>query len=310
MAIHTPLKALHIEGGAMLRTYGPEEAGIELVEAFDYVEAEYAAIDGPVLKDMIDKTLFAVSNDETRFHLNGILFESDGKTVKLVATDGHRLAKIEGKLAAPKLSTGVIIPKKGVVEIKKVLETGTAVVKDDVIMEFDPADQQYALEQAESELLEAEQEILKRRADVQAQQAADKVALLTAQFDLRRAELDAAVDADLIASNEYKIRQVELEDAKYRLSKVEQDVAHRATTGAALTLVAASAERPYGLMRVLRNEAGDVMGLVCEKDASRQQRAIRECTSGVFACRPAALRDGLASFSWDNVERERTRRLT
>jgi folate-binding protein YgfZ len=44
MATHTPLKPMHIEGGAMLRTYGPEEAGIELVEAFDYVEAEYAAI--------------------------------------------------------------------------------------------------------------------------------------------------------------------------------------------------------------------------------------------------------------------------
>ena len=83
-------------------------------------------------------------------------------------------------------------------------------------------------------------------------------------------------------------------------------VEHRAASTAALTLVAASAERPYGLMRVLRNEAGDVAGLVCEKDASRQQRAIRECTSGVFACTPSALRDGLASFSWDNVERERT----
>jgi folate-binding protein YgfZ len=44
MATHTPLKPSHIEGGAMLRAYGPEEAGIELVEAFDYVEAEYAAI--------------------------------------------------------------------------------------------------------------------------------------------------------------------------------------------------------------------------------------------------------------------------
>ena len=121
----------------------------------------------------------------------------------------------------------------GTLRVLSVLETGTAVVKDDVIMAFDPADQQYALEQAESELLEAEQEILKRRADVQAQQAADKVALLTAQFDVRRAELDAAVDADLIGGNEYKIRQAELEEAKYRLSKVEQDVAHRATTSKA-----------------------------------------------------------------------------
>ena len=81
---------------------------------------------------------------------------------------------------------------------------------------------------------------------------------------------------------------------------------HRTTSSAAVTLVAASAERPYGLMRVLRNEAGEVIGLVSEKDASRQQRAIRECTSGVFACTPDALREGLATFSWENVERERS----
>jgi multidrug efflux pump subunit AcrA (membrane-fusion protein) len=121
----------------------------------------------------------------------------------------------------------------GTLRVLKVLETGAAVTKDAVIMEFDPADQQYALEQAESELLEAEQEILKRRADVAAQQAADKVAMLTAQFDVRRAELDAAVDADLLAANDYKIRQAELQEAKHRLTKVEADVAHRGATSKA-----------------------------------------------------------------------------
>lgn len=44
MARQTPLKHLHIQSGALLRHYGPEEAGIEVVEAFDYVEAEYASI--------------------------------------------------------------------------------------------------------------------------------------------------------------------------------------------------------------------------------------------------------------------------
>jgi bifunctional UDP-N-acetylglucosamine pyrophosphorylase / glucosamine-1-phosphate N-acetyltransferase len=83
-------------------------------------------------------------------------------------------------------------------------------------------------------------------------------------------------------------------------------VAHRAQPATALTLVSAVAERPYGLMRVLRSEAGDVMGLVTEKEASRQQRTIRECTSGVFATTWPVLREGLATFSWDNVERERS----
>jgi bifunctional UDP-N-acetylglucosamine pyrophosphorylase/glucosamine-1-phosphate N-acetyltransferase len=71
-------------------------------------------------------------------------------------------------------------------------------------------------------------------------------------------------------------------------------------------MVSAVSERPYGLMRVLRSEAGEVIGLVGEKDASRQQRSIRECTSGVFACAAPVLRAALASFAWDTVERERT----
>jgi len=83
-------------------------------------------------------------------------------------------------------------------------------------------------------------------------------------------------------------------------------LAHRMTSRAAVSLVAATSQRPYGLMRVLRSEHGEVIGLVAEKDASRQQRSIRECTSGVFACRPAALREALATFSWDMVERERS----
>ena len=39
--------------------------------------------------------LLASRNDETRFHLNGVLFESDGKMARMVSTDGHRLSKVE-----------------------------------------------------------------------------------------------------------------------------------------------------------------------------------------------------------------------
>ena len=91
-----------------------------------------------------------------------------------------------------------------------------------------------------------------------------------------------------------------------RSDTLEALVAHRRSTSSALTVVAATSERPYGLMRVLRNDAGDVIGLVSEKEASRQQRAIRECTSGVFACSGRALSDGLATFSWERVGRERS----
>jgi len=91
----------------------------------DHREASYAQVESAVLREMIERTLFSVCNDETRFHLNGVYFESDGSKVRMVSTDGHRLSKVERTLPnGPKLSAGVIIPKKGLLEIKKVLEAG------------------------------------------------------------------------------------------------------------------------------------------------------------------------------------------
>ncbi len=91
----------------------------------DHREATYTTVESAVLREMIDRTLFSVCNDETRFHLNGVFFESDGSKARMVSTDGHRLSKVERTIAnGPKLSAGVIIPKKGLLEMKKVLEAG------------------------------------------------------------------------------------------------------------------------------------------------------------------------------------------
>ena len=80
---------------------------------------------------------------------------------------------------------------------------------------------------------------------------------------------------------------------------------HHRTSGAGVTLVTAVAARAYGLMRILRDECDEVVGIVGERDASRQQRAIRECTSGVLAIRTGALREALEGFVWDETQRER-----
>lgn len=80
------------------------------------------------LLDMVKKTSYAISMDETRYNLNGIYFqqlgESDNNLIRMVATDGHRLA-ISAKTAKSKwkLEKGVIIPRKGIMELKKLLET-------------------------------------------------------------------------------------------------------------------------------------------------------------------------------------------
>ncbi len=86
-------------------------------------EAEMFKVDSPTLLDMISKTIFSVSLDETRQHLAGVLFESDGNEARMISTDGHRLSKVGRKLpGGPKLAAGVLIPRKGVVEIRRVLE--------------------------------------------------------------------------------------------------------------------------------------------------------------------------------------------
>ncbi len=82
------------------------------------------------LKEMIRLTSFAVSHEESRYILNGILLEIDDDRVRMVATDGRRLAKIEKPVTAPaKKDLSVIIPIKAVNEIYRNLkEEGSVAV--------------------------------------------------------------------------------------------------------------------------------------------------------------------------------------
>jgi DNA polymerase-3 subunit beta len=79
-----------------------------------------------VLSAMIERTMYAASVDETRYNLNGVYFEvmSESSEIRLVATDGHRLAcvdhAIEGDASA--LASGVIIPRKGLGELKRLVD--------------------------------------------------------------------------------------------------------------------------------------------------------------------------------------------
>lgn len=90
----------------------------------DPEEGSLQAIDGETMRNMIDKTSFAVSTDETRYNINGFLLEREEGRIKMVATDGHRLALIvsEGDNIAKGQKEGVLLPRKGVMEMKKVLD--------------------------------------------------------------------------------------------------------------------------------------------------------------------------------------------
>jgi len=80
-----------------------------------------------VLRRLFDKSKFAISTEETRYYLNGVYMHAsdgaDGKVLRCVATDGHRLARIDAPLpeGAEELP-GVIVPRKTVNELRKLLE--------------------------------------------------------------------------------------------------------------------------------------------------------------------------------------------
>ncbi|HUL47851.1 MAG TPA: DNA polymerase III subunit beta [Steroidobacteraceae bacterium] len=73
---------------------------------------------------LIDKTHFSMAQQDVRYYLNGLLLETDGKTLRAVATDGHRLALCETELGGKaKTSQQVIVPRKGVLELQRILGT-------------------------------------------------------------------------------------------------------------------------------------------------------------------------------------------
>lgn len=93
-----------------------------------YSSDSFSKIASDEFKEMIDKTIYSVSNDETRYHLNGVYFETtDKNTITMVATDGHRLSLIKKTFTGISFpeKIGVIIPKKGLFEIKKIIESST-----------------------------------------------------------------------------------------------------------------------------------------------------------------------------------------
>jgi HlyD family secretion protein len=120
----------------------------------------------------------------------------------------------------------------GSLQITHLLHTGTRVKKGELVMEFDPSEQNYKLDQSRSELQQAEQEITKARADAAVTTASDKVAMLKARFDVRRAELDVQKN-ELESSIDAKKNDLALEQAKRVLAELEQDVKSRTVSNQA-----------------------------------------------------------------------------
>lgn len=81
-------------------------------------------INQKVFKNLLDKTSFAMAQQDVRYYLNGIMLEIEAKQIKIVATDGHRLAlgSIEGEFPVEK-TFQIIIPRKAVMELTRLLSS-------------------------------------------------------------------------------------------------------------------------------------------------------------------------------------------
>ena len=91
-----------------------------------FQEDYFSQVSTSLMRDLIEKTVFAASNEESRYHLNGILLlqiKQGGKDIlRMVATDGHRLSLIDRESQKIRgIEKGIIIPKKGVLEIRKIM---------------------------------------------------------------------------------------------------------------------------------------------------------------------------------------------
>jgi HlyD family secretion protein len=124
----------------------------------------------------------------------------------------------------------------GSLRLVRIATTGSFAHKDDVVLEFDPSQQEYNLAQARSDLAQAEQEILKDQADAEVQAAEDQTALLKAKYAVRRAELDVSKN-ELLSEIDAKKNVLALEEAKRALAQLQVDIqSHTTSDQAALAL--------------------------------------------------------------------------
>lgn len=137
-----------------------------------------------------------------------------------------------GDLRAPKSAMVMAPSVNGTLQIVQLAKTGEIVKKDDMVLQFDPSEQEYNLAQAQSQLREAKEKIVKMNADTAVQNATDQVSLLHAQYDVRRAELDVSLN-EIKSTIEAKENDLALEEAHRRLDQLQQDIKSRAASNQA-----------------------------------------------------------------------------
>jgi multidrug resistance efflux pump len=193
--------------------------------------------------------------------------------LKVVAT-GELRANHSITLTAPPVGGGAL-------QITRLSHTGVPVKKGDIVIEFDPSEQHYKLEQNRSELLQAEQEITKAKADAAVLAAQDKVALLKGRFDVRRAELDVQKN-ELVSAIDGKKNQLALEQAQRVLAELQQDIQSHTASGQATIYLAQEKRNKAKLAMEQAQQNIDKMHVPAAIDGLVSIEKNREASGGMF----------------------------
>ena len=115
---------------------GKSRFTLQSLPAEDFPLVQESAAFGPVfavpqktLKDLLGQVSFAMAVQDIRYYLNGILFVAEGKTLSLVATDGHRLAFASATLDVEVPKQEVILPRKTVIELQRLLSDADGAIE-------------------------------------------------------------------------------------------------------------------------------------------------------------------------------------
>jgi HlyD family secretion protein len=137
----------------------------------------------------------------------------------------------------PSRSAMIVAPPAGsVLQIVSIARTGTMVKQGDIVVQFDPSEQEYNLEQSKSQLEEAEQQIRKMKADQAVRVAQERVTLLKAQYDVKRAEFKVKGN-ELLSAIEARKNVIALEEAKRKLEQLQRDIKSHADSDTADLIV-------------------------------------------------------------------------
>jgi HlyD family secretion protein len=169
----------------------------------------------------------------------------------------------------------------GTLQIVTLARSGAQVHAGDVVLEFDPSQQEYNLGQNRSDLLQGEQEIVKAKADAAVQTAEDQTALLKAKYAVRRAELEVSKN-ELLSPIDAQKNVLTLDEAKRALAQLQQDIqSHGAANEAALAI---SQEKRHKASLAMEQAEQNIknMHITAPIDGLVVIRGNRDATGGFF----------------------------